>query len=323
MSVVGVAEELPDSPTVDESLNQRTYVRSFRVLVGNIYDGPRTVLSATGVPRAFDPYVFGQESDDYALCRHVTADRMQPASLYWKVVARYETPEPRERGNESAGTGSEKAGQNDNPLLMLPEVTTSTEKFRELIYWVYDPLRDNDKKIQPCRNSANQVFDPPPEKDASRLTLTITRNESIGTPHPSVDVIYADAVNADVFWGCNPGIWKCQGITTARETKQLANGTILPYLKCTYKFEARPDWDILILDAGTYYFENAFDMRTVAPNDKRKLFKLKDSTIEKGLLNGQGELNPDGDPPVFLRVRPYVRVPFGPLALPQSFAQVS
>ncbi len=320
MSVVGFAEERPGSPKVDESLNKRTYVRMFRVLCDSLADGPLTALSAPGVPRAFAPYVFGNEHDDYALCRNVTAERAQAASLYWFVEARYETPEPRERGNESAGTGSEKAGQNENPLLMLPEVSTSLEKFRELIYWVYDPLADN--KIQPCRNSAKQVFDPPPEKDSSRLILSITRNESIGTNHPFIDVNYADAVNADTFWGCAAGVWKCQGITSARETKQLANGTTLPYLKCAYKFEARPDWDLQILDAGAFYFANAFDTRTAPPNDKRIQFQLKGSPIT-GPLNGNGERLPDGANPVFLPLRPYRRIPFGPLALPQSFAQVS
>ncbi len=313
MSWVGVAQEMPDSPKIVAGLNKRAYTREFRVQVDSLADGPKTACSAPGIPRLYDPYVFGNESDDYALVRDIDADRMQGASLYWKVTVRYETPEPvNERGNSPSGTQHEQAGQHDNPLAMLAEVQSSTEKFREVIYSVYDTTTGT---LTPCKNTAGQVFDPPPEKDATRLVLSITRNEAISVLHPAVDVIYSDAVNSDTWWGCPPGTWKCQGISTQRETKQLSSGAIFPYLRCTYKFEARPSWDLQILDAGSYSIQ-VFDVK------RRKIqFKTDDGHPRIGALDGQGEELRDGLPPVYLTFRVYPRRPFGALNLPQSFAQ--
>ena len=69
------------------------------------------------------------------------------------------------------------AGANDNPLLQLPEIETSFEKYQEVVFYVYDQLT---QQITPCRASNNEVYNPPPTKDASRLILTITRNGDHG-----------------------------------------------------------------------------------------------------------------------------------------------
>ncbi len=313
MSWAGVAQEMPDSPKIVAGLNKRAYTREFRVQVDSLADGPKTACSAPGIPRLYDPYVFGNESDDYALVRDIDADRMQGASLYWKVTVRYETPEPvNERGNSPSGTQHEQAGQHDNPLAMLPEVQTATEKFQEVVYLVYE-----DGKLTPCRNQAGYVFDPPPMKDASRIVLSITRNEAISVLHPAVDIIYADAVNSDVWWGCPAGTWKCQGISTQRETKQLSSGAIFPYLRCTYKFEARPSWDTELLNAGPYYLDNAF-----APKDdkNKRAFTIQGHPAT-GLLDISGQRLPEGQDPIYLKFKFYLRRPFGALNLPQSFAQ--
>ncbi len=323
MTVLGTATERPNSPRISGTINQRKYTREWLVQTNDYKDGPAIVASSAGIPFLYSSYNFGNEIDVYALLRELEAERANPNSLFWYVTGHYSTPEPYRRHMPSGGL-RDTAGANDNPLLQLPEIDTSFEKYQEVVFYVYDQLT---QQITPCRASNNEVYNPPPTKDASRLILTITRNEEITAPHPAADLIYNDSVNADIFWGSPPGTWKCQGISARRETKQLQDKSILPYLKVTYKFEARLTWDTQILDAGTYYLPGG-NRNQLA---KKMAFLTSDGHPITGTLNGAGDSllppqNPDASPgasPVFNTFRFYQRQPFGLLSLPQSFADVA
>ncbi len=314
MPIVGAAAELPGSPTLKATLNQRSYERKFLVQTDDKNTGAKTVCAAAGIPRLFEYYNFGTERDIYALCREIESERIQDGSLFWHVTAHYSTPEPRRR-HRFSGTHRDSG---ENPLLQLPEIQTSGEKWHEPIFYVYDitkPLAP----IQPCKATNGEVFIPAPVRDACRLHLVITRNEPIDVAHPSVDLVYTDAVNNDIFWGCPPGTWKVHDISTKRETKQMQDGSIFPFLKVTYKFEARPTWDLLILDSGTYYLNP--DMKIAGDPGKQKF--LIDGHPGQGQLDGKGNKLGVGLPPVFLRFRVYAWRNFAPLNLPQSFAAVA
>ena len=210
-------------------------------------DGPAIVASSAGIPFLYSNDNFGNEIDVYAFYRQLEAERATPTGC--SGTSRATTPPRPYRQNMPSGGLRDTAGANDNPFLQLPEIETSFEKYQEVVFYVYS----RDPADHAVSASNNAVDNPPPTKDASRLILTITRNEEITAPHPAADLIYNDSVNADIFWGSPPGTWKCQGISARRETKQLQDKSILPYLKVTYKFEARLTWDTQILDAGTYY----------------------------------------------------------------------
>ena len=254
-------------------------------------------------------------------------------SVWWIVKVEWSTPTP-EKDSKSKGTQNEKPESILNPLLEIPEVETSTEKHQEVIFYIYDTTTNT---IQPCKASNGQVFDPPPVKDASRLSLKITRNEILSDIHPNIDVQYTDTVNSDIFWGCPPGTWKIQMITTKRENKQLPGGTIFPYLKCSYKLEARTyqvkpgdNWDLLLLDSGSFFY---YQKTQASP--KVKIPFIDDAGHPRiGPLDGKGgNLNNeqrglypgtnDGGPPVFLPFRIYRRKSFGFLQLPQGFTQIA
>jgi hypothetical protein len=158
------------------------------------------------------------------------------------------------------------------------------------------------------------IFDPPPTKDASRISLSITRNEAIATAHPSIDIKYSDAINSDVFWGSPPGTWKCMGISSRRETKQTSNGSLFPYIRVSYKFQARQTWMMQLLDAGTFY---------INANGQKITCRTQDSQQCTLPLNGKGGLLTAGAAPVFLQLQPYNSLPFGALNLPQSFQQIA
>jgi hypothetical protein len=374
---------LRNSPEGTLELNASSFIRRFRVLTNSFNDGPITVSSAVGLPRAFQLYSTPNEHHNYARCRSVECDRLEPKSLYWIVTCHYSTPEV-QNGKDGANT-HENAGENDNPLLIIPEIETHTERYEQPIYWVYNPtvsattiesgntqngnevvfaiadvsqiqvgmtvtgagipagttvsevLDANEillsaaatqtlggnaltftavQLISPVRASNGEIFDPPPMKDASRLILTITRNEDITAPHPLTSVLFTDTVNSDIFFACLPGQVKCMGVTAAKQTKQLSNGAVFSYLKCVYQFQMRPTWDLYILNAGNWYWT---DIKKLT----KQKFLTEDQHPRQGLLDINGLKLADGLNPLFVGVRPYQRQKFSPLNLPQSFLQAS
>lgn len=327
MPVFAVGER-PNSPRMSVSsddIGSRNYTREFIVRCTTLADGPSVVLPAPGLPRLWQPFVFGNGFDQYALARTISCDRLLGGTPDWVVKVEYRT------ANKSEITRAY-----DNPLVQLPEVETSTEKYQMPVYFVWerehrigdpDDAPTGDYVRRACRASNSQVFDPPPMRDLSRVVLTITRNESISLLHPSIDLAYSDALNADVFWDAPPGTWKCQGITTRREVKQLWNGVLFPYLRCTYRFEARQFWDLFLLDAGSYYNElkttGSMLTNDLVTKNVRLQFLTDDGHPTVGPLDGKGGRLPEGDNPVYKMYQIYQRLPFGALQLPQSFAQVA
>lgn len=406
MAVIGFAAERPDSPKASFEVGKYTVTRKFLVLTSSVLDGPGVVALAIGLPRLFQPYIFGTEFLPNCRVRSVVPERIKPASLEWEVTVTYETPERKHGGGgeggqeqQDSGTGEEQDGQFENPLLYIPEVETRFETYKQPIYGVRglgfkagvtngsadvsvnpgvkffqvgDPVCLTDitpryfafngsvitssigKSIettvtaisgstvtlakpwtgvtstdpgatlfnlnfQPAHASNGEIFVPPPEMDASRLILTITRNEDISSPHPALALAYQDSLNSDIFWGAAPGQCKVMSITAQRQTKQLPDGSVVVYLRCTYQFQFRPFWDIQLLDKGNFYFA-ATSMAD--PTPARYAFQSREGQPIEGLLDGNGQKLADGGNPVFLSIRPYRSLPFAALNLPNSFLQV-
>jgi len=275
-----------------------------------------SIVRATGIPLLYSSFQFGGETDFFNIMRNYTAERLGDGSLHWEVTCHYSTPEPESNDAAHGGTKNEKQGENDNPTVALPEIDVAFEKFQEVVWYVYDLTT---KKLTPCKASNGQVYDPPPMRDASRMIITITRNESILAPHPGLGLQYMDTVNSDVWFGLLPNQVKCQSITAKRQTKQLSIGgvpTILPYLSCSYKFEARPTWQTRLLDQGAYWINKKIldDPTTWV---KRKFIVEGHPVV--GPLDGFGGKLADGANPVFNTFQFYNTLPFSALNLPQAF----
>jgi hypothetical protein len=392
MAVIGLAAERPGSPRASFSVGKFTITRKYLVRTSSVNDGPGTVVLAIGLPRLFQPYVFGSEFLPFCRCRSVDPERMAPGSLDWEVTCVYETPEPKggARGDganhdgtdgDGGGTGQETDGQFDNPLLALPEIETHYESHKIPIYGVqglgvnvtvtngspdvtvgnatFFSVGDSvtvtkgsstltttissitpgppavlvlaanwtgtsgtalivDNNFKPCQASNGEIFVPAPEMDESHLILTITRNEDINSPHPALAITYQDTVNSDVFWNAVPGTCKCRSITVQRQVKNYPDGSVFPYLRVTYIFHFKSTWDIQLLDKGTWYW---YQQSGATPKRKQKFLSDDGQPID-GLLDGQGGKLATGAAPVFLTVRPYARLPFSALNLPQTFQTV-
>lgn len=386
MSVIGVAHERQDSPSATLELNKMSFVRKFLVKTSSKNDGPVTVCSAVGIPRPFQIYTTPNEYQKYARCRSVDCERVEPASLFWVVTAHYSTPEVSESSG-GASNATEKDGQNDNPLLVIPEIETHQERFEQAVYSIYSPTAttvvltctttinsnvitvnspgdastvfdgmsvfgatiaantivasvdaaaatiytnldatatnaavaltfSTTQTVRPVQATTGEIFDPCPTKDASRLILSVVRNEDISSPHPLTSLLFADTINSDVFFGCGKGQVKCMGVSAAKQTKTLSNGGIFSYLKCTYTFQMRPTWAIQILNAGNWYWADI-------TKTKKKKFMSSEGHPIQGLLDKNGLKLPDGGTPLFVTFQAYQAQKFSVLNLPQSFIQAS
>jgi len=316
-----------NSPEGNFDLGKWTVIRRFRVLTNDLADGPMIATNAVGIPFLYQTYTFGNEGFPLMRCRSITPKRDEANPLLWMIECRYETADLKgftgTDNNAGGGTGTENPGDYENPLLELAEIETRTEKYEIVMDSVYDL---DTQMVTACKNSAGEKFDPPPMKEESRLTLTITRNEPMTFAHPYLDVYYKDAVNSDAWgWGLQPGQAKMKGITAHRVVRQLPNGTPFAYLRVSYVMDLKPDWDLYILDAGHFYMEQEDPLGNGQLVKVPKEFKTDDQHPRIGLLDGKGNKlpgEPQGGTPVFVRFRPYRRIPFGLLNLPTNWAAV-
>jgi len=330
--VIGFAAELPDSPEASFELGKHEITRRFQVICSTLADGPIIAANAIGIPKLFQTYVFGDEFHTYCRCRSIEPKRKAPNSAVWEVECKYSTPELKEGGggggghggggNSTSGSGREVEGQHQNPLIELPEVSTHFESKQGPVMSVFNLTTG---KIEPCKASTGEVFVPPPQKDYSTLCLTIKRNEDLlRAPHPLLSVLFQDTVNSDVFWGSAPGTVKCMSITAERQQKQLADGSIFPFIKATYQFRFRDSWDLQILDTGSYYIVPGNPSQLPENNQapKKLIAKGEDGHPIPVLLDGKGGKLAEGKDPVYQVYRVYQWQPFGILNLPQSFLEV-
>jgi hypothetical protein len=321
---VSVAYELPDSPQATFELNKLEVTRKFLVESNNFGDGPMIVSSAPGIPRPLSYYFTLNESNPYVRCRSVDCERKEPNSLFWVVTAHYSTPTPKE-GREKSGTGTDTDGAYENPLLELAEIETTFETVQMPVTAPVKNVQLQDANGNPvaggthtgnterCQSSAGEIFVPPPSYDSSHLVLQITRNEDITTPHPYLATVYMDTCNSDTVFGVAPGTCKMKAITCKRETKQLAGGTIFPYLRVTYVIHVKATWDLQLLDSGSYYLDSSSGTQV------QKAFLDQQGNPIQGILDGTGH---KGTTPVYTLYRVYARQPFAPLNLPDSFRSV-
>ncbi len=225
MAVLSILEQFLDRAVSFDEHAMREYTRKWRVVVSALTDDAITVTAAPGIPRMFDLYVGSDGGVDSlgAACRKIEATHVD--DFVWEVFARY-----------SNKTDQPALGDPD-PLNRPAEIDVTTERFQR-------PM-DVDANGLAVVNSSNEKFDPPVEKDDSRPTLRITRNES-SAPYDKLR-IFKDTVNFESFYGYTPLTVKVAAINYRRAFE---NG--IYYWSVTYEFHVNPDtWLTKVLDQGT------------------------------------------------------------------------
>lgn len=330
MSVVSVSEA-PGSPKAEFALGKYTIDRQFIVMTNSFSDGPVTVTLATGIPRGFESYFFGEEFLPNCRVRSITPER-EGNSLKWVVNVHYETPEPKNlsgsmgsqdsSGNQDGSSGDgggsteESPQAYDNPLAALTEISAKWHTNKTAVYSVIT-MNGTTPVLSPCSSTNNEPYDPPPEKDNSILEVSFTRNEPVTSPIVQLAIQYQDAVNSDVFFGAAAGSAKVMSITFDRQTKNYSDGSLFPYLKCCYTFQFQTSWQTVLLDYGTYYWTQP------ARTGRKQKFLTDDGNPRKGLLAGDGTKLADGGTPEWNSFFFYPQLPFAVFNLPQDMSQLT
>ena len=272
-----------------DTKNVRNYTRTFRIITDSMLDGP---FQVTAIPPPF-PVLFGFYSDPAggidlgALCNKITP-RQTDEPFVWEVTCEFSS---KIDNPEQAQDGSAQ----QNPLLRPPVVKWSMAKFQRPV--------DQDNDGSPIVNSAGERFDPPIEIDDSRPVLHISRNEA--TVDPSLIVQYQDAVNADTFFGCDPGTAKMDSICAE---SAFENGVF--YWKFEYEIHFRFDgWAVQPLDQGYHHLVSGVPSVNRDPQSGNPYPAPR-------LLDGAGNMLGSGGTPVFLSFDVYNSLPFAPLSLP-------
>jgi hypothetical protein len=216
----------------------RTYTRVFRVETNNVLDGPALVRSAPGIPQIghFYTNAGGTESDPGAFVTRISPEQDQDDPRFWLVRVEYGTvsiTSGGKGGNDRVAPNM----RNENPLLRGPEIRWGTSKYQE--------VANQDRQTRaPIVTSAGELFENGVERDQTRMTLSISRNEA-SFNHAFFSQFF-DNVNVDNFFGFGTGEVKCESITG---DFQFENN--ISFWRVNYEFAInKRTWKLRILDQG-------------------------------------------------------------------------
>lgn len=268
----------------------------FQVITDSVLTGSLAVRTATGIPNLYDTYTNGLgETDTRALARSINANQDDALPERWMVEVEYSSQH------------AEQEHAVENPLDEPPQVEWGFVTYQEPATKAYDPADDNDDEpTLAVDTSAEEPYDPPPMKDASRLTLNITRNEAAFDHNLASD--YQDAVNKEEFLGFDPGKAKIVSLRA-----RAGNRSGIKFSITTYEIHFRDEgWDLKLLDQG---------YQIIDANNKKVAYRDVNGSIPSApiLLDGAGGELAVGDPPQFRTFRIYRRKDFTPLNLEAVF----
>ncbi len=315
MGVVSVNEIWDGRAGSTNDQGVREYTRSFRVRTDDARDGVLHALYAAGIPRRYDPYEDQNGAfDTGALAKHPRARGTEDPTLWIVEVdysTKYDFPEGTGAASDKPGTPS--AGQDGSPgdkegdpIFAPAKIKWGTVKYTK-------PARafNPDGSRSAILNSAGLPFDPPPEMEDYRLTLTVARTELAYTV--STNEKYVNRVNRAQWKAFNikPLRMLCKGISADREYK---NGIVIWNVQ--YEFEYREEgWALQLLNCGWDAYDADYD--GIGPAERHRIVNTADGHAPRTppLLDARGqELDPDDDP-IYLVFHIYETAEFNDLKI--------
>lgn len=206
MAVTSVTLKYASLTGRDDATGLRTYEAVFVVETDSPYDGPVTVKNAPGVSKYGDYWRTDTENDPYAFLIDKNAEADPENTLVWYVRCSFSTATNLQ---QSPGGGLEVKEIDLAPVLEWDFDTRSVAA-----YYAYEAIlyqggqvlqrrgsQQNNVTI-PIVNSSLDFFDPPIERDESRLVLRI--EQAVGDYDPLLALQYANVLNSDTYLGCPP-----------------------------------------------------------------------------------------------------------------------
>ena len=280
---------LGQAPQQDGELgmNEAKETLHFLVQLDSFDSGADDACQVAGVPAGFSLH----PTIPWARLRQKSATR-QGNSCIWLVKCEYATPDN--------NTGDDQ--ENDDPTLDIATMSISYEDREEPVRSTLGGTRVAQNGV---KNSAGELFNPPPTKTVSTVSLEITQNYVSSYAVLTTALSYMDCINSDTFLGCSPHTVRCVNVSPKSDVR---NGT--KFLEITFTFKMKPTWDLELLDIGSYYFDD---------DGKRREFTTDDAHPRQGLLNGSGKALGSGATEVYLPAKQvYTEKAFSGLGLPSA-----
>jgi hypothetical protein len=214
--------------------DDQTRRRQWWVLTDSRFYNESAVLQEGILAGSFPvPYVSTFPDEPAYLCKRLTGKQEKQSPLHWIVTAMWDTKPWDDTDEES-------------PLDREAKIEWSTIKYQKAI----EKDRDGDAIL----NSAGDYFDPPPLKDVSRWTATVTKNV---WPLPSGIISWRDKTNnAD---------WSIDGLSIAKNVakvmqirvspKQREGDELFRQLSYTVEFDDVDMWQGKYLNQGYYFID--------------------------------------------------------------------
>lgn len=304
----------------------REYRLMYKVLTDNPHDDANVVMTAPNLPLMYNPYITETSEDAEALVVDVDCRQHEKLRTFWIVVLQYST----EWGEQDDGTG-----QTDTPFGEPPVITFGSEIYQEplpgqsnsQIGSLGDPSSDltaikpqNNQTLinwsggRGIVNSAGEPYNPPPERQASRPIVTISRNEA--TFSVAYKCQYENTVNSATWCGLNPRQAWLRSIDATSNIwrSTLFSNVAILYWRVTYTFALKFEtWDLQILDHGPYYLKWSGGGIDASEKPVAIAFATADFTPRFGLLDNSDPNKPGrelatGEPPQWRRYAVYREV---------------
>lgn len=156
------------------------YVAIWKLKTDDAADQGQVVASyfAANVVALGDTYAYANDVDGSAWCDSIRAERDPKSAFLWYVTVTYRTPEDEEQEDKNGEFTL-------NPIEWRPRLQTNTTHYTRTVHKSrymggYKGSADGhlgpEGSLHAVQNSAFTPFIPKPERDDSRLLITITRN---------------------------------------------------------------------------------------------------------------------------------------------------
>lgn len=160
------------------------------------------------------------------------------------------------------------------------------------------------------KNSVGEFFEDRLPIQGPVLVIRITEKNPV---HPA-DATLLKKTNDTIWWGRSAGYWLCRNVQAEwvqEENSQFGWGTS-GYWKNSYEFAYNPlSWTLFKADVGYYHYEGTGgDERTRNTNNDGS------ENIRPCLLDGAGNLLPEGSEPVLLPFKIFQSAAFPSLPMP-------
>ena len=261
MAVVGIAQIWPRRGE-SEGPDASSATRRWRIQTDNRYDTEHIVYAAGVLPNRHDPL----PENGFLTARRIRLEQRSDTPYFWEATVEY----------SSAPMDREEQEKEDFPdPLDRPAIRRwGTVQYREAV--------EKDRFGNAVVNTAGDLYDPPPERDVSNWTVTITKNVA---SVPDFVIDYQNTVNDDdiTIGGLSvaAGQAKMQSIEIGEEITESGS----TYYQFSYTLEIKwAGWQLELLQQGLRQVDPADDSKRIPCVDKNG-----DPVTSPVLLDADGE----------------------------------